>query len=94
MSAMTLAQSLARLAAAADRAGDGSVPALLDECLTRCADVATGASTAQRADVQQRLTVWRDVWPRLGKDPQFRAAVAREARRWSAQCGGGRDPLT
>ena len=84
MSAPTLPAWLARLADAAERGPSDGVPTLLAECLTACAQDATISKTSQ-ADVQQRLTVWRDVWPRLGQDPQFRAAVAREARRWSAQ---------
>ena len=31
------------------------------------------------------LQTWQDVWPRLGGQREFRAAVAREARRWSQQ---------
>ena len=34
-------------------------------------------------DLQTRVATWRLVWPRLGKDPQFRNAVAREAHAWS-----------
>ena len=85
MSALTFSASLGRLADAAERGPSDGVPALLAECLAACAHDATLSKTSQ-ADVQQRLTVWRDVWPRLGQDPQFRAAVAREARRWSALC--------
>lgn len=29
------------------------------------------------------LQAWRDVWPRLGRQLEFRQAVAREARLWS-----------
>ena len=34
-------------------------------------------------DLRLRVTTWREVWPRLGKDPQFRNAVARESHAWS-----------
>ena len=33
--------------------------------------------------VQQALETWRAVWPRLGAQREFRAAVAREARLWA-----------
>ena len=83
----TLAHTLERVADAADHDGAAaSMTALLSECLACCAagDI-TGAARAHLQDLQQRLTVWHDVWPRLGCDPQFRVAVAREAHRWSAQ---------
>ncbi len=84
MSTTMIATVLKRLADAADRGPSEHVPPLLAECLEVCARDA-GSSKAPWADLQQRLTVWRDVWPRLGQDPQFRAAVAREARRWTEQ---------
>ena len=84
MNAATLGETLTQLADAADRGHAGAVPAILQACLASCAQAA-GLPAVQRADVQQRLTVWRDVWPRLGQDPQFRAAVAREARRWATE---------
>ncbi len=34
-------------------------------------------------DLQVRVSTWLEVWPRLGKDIDFRNAVAREARIWS-----------
>ena len=34
------------------------------------------------SDLQVRVATWREVWPRLGKDPQFRNAVARESHAW------------
>ncbi len=83
MSAPTLSTSLGRLADAAERGPSDGVPTLLAECLAACAHEST-MPQARQADLQQRLTVWRDVWPRLGQDPLFRAAVAREARRWLA----------
>ena len=79
MSAATLAAALTRLADAADRGSAAAVAVALQDAL---------ALSATTADLPQRLTVWRDVWPRLGQDPQFRAAVAREARRWAEQCAG------
>ena len=85
-----LAQQLGRLADAADRGQPNVVPALLEKCLALCVEaVSAGASRSTVADLQQRLKVWLDVWPRLGKDPQFRAAVAREARHWASQCARG-----
>ena len=84
MSAATaLREQLAQLAEAAERGSAERVPAALSSCLAACATAV--AAKTPLADLQQRLTVWRDVWPRLGTDPQFRAAVAREAHRWSAE---------
>ena len=80
--ATTLGEQLTQLAEAAERGPAERVPVVLSSCLAACAPP---TAKTQLADLQQRLTVWRDVWPRLGKDPQFRAAVAREARRWSAE---------
>ena len=34
-------------------------------------------------DLQTRVATWHLVWPRLGGDPQFRNAVAREAHAWA-----------
>ena len=88
MSTTPLAASLEQLADAADRGPSPNVPSLLAACLAACARD-TSVSQAQLVDLQQRLTVWRDVWPRLGTDPQFRAAVAREAHRWAASLPRG-----
>ena len=46
---------------------------------------AEGPSKAKEilTDLQMRVATWRLVWPRLGKDPEFRNAVAREAHAWS-----------
>ena len=35
------------------------------------------------ADIQPRLSMWSLIWPRLGAQPQFRNAVARESLAWS-----------
>ena len=35
------------------------------------------------SNVQQALETWRTVWPRLGAQQEFRAAVVREARLWA-----------
>jgi hypothetical protein len=35
------------------------------------------------AHVQTAAQTWREVWPRLGGQREFRHAVAREARLWS-----------
>ena len=79
MSAATaLSEQLMQLAEAAEGGSAERVPAVLSSCLAAC------ATKTQQDDLQQRLTVWRDAWPRLRQDPPFRAAVAREARRWSA----------
>lgn len=40
-------------------------------------------------NVQAALTTWHQVWPRLGAQRDFRAAVAREARLWSKKLSEG-----
>lgn len=50
-------------------------------CEWTVADAAPAMQT-MLADLQMRLAMWRRVYPRLGKQPAFRAAVAREAASW------------
>ena len=35
------------------------------------------------ANVKTAVETWQKVWPRLGRDKEFRLAVAREARLWA-----------
>lgn len=52
-----------------------------------CRHLAAHADSAQTrklcANIQTALNTWKAVWPRLGQQPEFRLAVAREARLWS-----------
>ena len=64
---------------------------LLTETFMRTQALCEGAvAQASRANaktlagnVQSALRTWQQVWPRLGSQPPFRQAVAREARLWS-----------
>ncbi len=65
---------------------DDGVPQLFAQTLTLCErTAATSSAETQRAlsQVRQALKTWTTVWPRLGSQPEFRLAVAREARLWS-----------
>ena len=49
------------------------------------------------ADVKPALQTWQQVWVRLGCDPEFRMAVAREAHLWAkrlADLAGLPEPTT
>ena len=52
-----------------------------------CRQFAEEASSAETkrlcGNIQSALNAWKEVWPRLGRQPEFRQAVAREARLWS-----------
>ena len=86
-----LAQVLEQLASAAEARGSDDVPRRLQECVALCVpEHAAGVPKAVLADAAQRLQVWREVWPRLGKDAQFRGAMGREARRLAADVARGR----
>ena len=39
------------------------------------------------AQLRPALQTWRDVWPRLGAQREFRLAIAREAHGWSKRLG-------
>ncbi|MBI3321102.1 MAG: hypothetical protein HYZ91_02405 [Candidatus Omnitrophica bacterium] len=52
-------------------------------CAAPVAQERNGAATPWLANVKTVLETWRQVWPRLGQDEEFRLAVAREARLWS-----------
>ena len=85
----SVAEHIARVAEQVDAgAGDAEVQELLAAARTRCAQEAAGAAPGQRrllANVQTALATWAEVWPRLGRQREFRAAVAREARLWSTR---------
>ncbi|MBI4342246.1 MAG: hypothetical protein HY599_02640 [Candidatus Omnitrophica bacterium] len=69
---------------------DGSpaeVIARLRAAWSRCdqdaAALPDGDARRRLANVQQALETWQRVWPRLGTQRDFRAAVVREARLWA-----------
>lgn len=64
-----------------------AIEKLLARLRTDCESAAAGAGSKAAketlAHVQQALDTWKSVWPRLGAQKEFRAAVVREARAWS-----------
>jgi hypothetical protein len=58
----------------------------LRQAESACAPSGDGRSTECRAALAQlstALEAWRTVWPRLGTDHEFRAAVVRECGMWA-----------
>ncbi len=85
------AESFAHLATCVmGREADAAVLAALTETRTRC-DAASAERPGQRAlfvNLQTALSTWQQVWPRLGGQGEFRAAVAREAEQWAKKLTG------
>ena len=56
-----------------------------------CADAASHTRAGQLrvlfTNVQTALETWQTVWPRLGRQREFRQAVAREANLWARKLG-------
>ena len=68
------------------RQPDAALSAMLTETETRCrwaADTSTEPVRSLLTNLTQPLQTWRQVWSRLGTQPEFRQAVAREAEMWS-----------
>lgn len=82
-------------AAAEARQPQRQLVALLEQAMTLCrhTDGLNGQEAQRRllAHLTTVLQTWRDVWPRLGTQREFRLAVAREARLWAQRL---RSPLT
>lgn len=83
-----VAEAFAALAACIEE--PGTEPAVIErvrlaESACERAVVRAGVTAAGRllTNVQQALETWRTVWPRLGAQREFRAAVVREARLWA-----------
>ncbi len=53
------------------------------DCESAVIPAASKEANAAFVQVQQTLGTWKDVWPRLGPQAEFRLAVAREARAWA-----------
>ena len=83
----TLSSDFSKLEALCARSKSGEVEPLLKEMARFMERSLAGESSKSiqelLSDLQVRVATWRDVWPRLGKDPQFRNAVARESHAWS-----------
>ena len=68
------------------RQPDAALGALFEETQRWCEQAASERSAEQAvllANLTTALTAWQQVWPRLGAQPEFRQAVAREADLWS-----------
>ena len=85
-----VAQAAAAFARIADHAGGraGEVTQALADgrqaCQTAAGDQAVDADTRQLfANLATAVEAWQSVWPRLGGQGEFRAAVIREAGQWA-----------
>ena len=81
-----LATHFARIASCVDaNTSDDDVSAILEETETFCEGLAADRSdeTQLLRNLKTALGTWRQVWPRLGSQREFRLAVAREAAQWS-----------
>ena len=68
------------------RGAEAQVLEILRHAESACAASGDGHDPQCRAALAQLATAletWRTVWPRLGKDPEFRAAVVRECGTWA-----------
>ena len=81
----TLAERFTAIAEWIDQGrDDAGLPPLLAQARVLCEQAAASAKAVpELANLQQALTTWETVWPRLGVQPEFRQAVAREARLWA-----------
>ncbi|MBI3996635.1 MAG: hypothetical protein HY352_03145 [Candidatus Omnitrophica bacterium] len=52
-------------------------------CAQASAQKQAGAAQELLRNVSTAVQTWEQVWPRLGQQPEFRLAVAREARMWA-----------
>ena len=68
---------------------DEAVVRLLTQAEVLCEEAAceeaSGELKTLLMDVRTALQTWQAVWPRLGRQPEFRRAVAREAQQWSTR---------
>lgn len=90
--AARVAASFARIAAGIEQqAPVHTVGTLLEETETFCewASISSQGDTAALfGNLKQALATWRQVWPRMGSQQEFRQAVAREAAMWSKRLQG------
>ena len=81
-----IAAQFARIAACVEeRRDDAELADTLRETRALCEWAAQppSASAELFTNLTTALETWRTVWPRLGRQPEFRQAVAREAGRWA-----------
>ena len=66
---------------------DASIMALMEEGERLCGHTVPGPDEAKELlpRLVTMLQTWRTVWQRLGRQHDFRLAVVREARLWSAR---------
>ena len=73
------------------RQSDRVVTEALKAAHALCAEAAAQAQGAAArtlfTNVQTALETWQTVWPRLGRQREFRQAVTREAGLWSRKLG-------
>lgn len=61
-----------------------------DDAVSQRIAQALAAAGREQERLRTVLETWQQVWPRLGRQPEFRGAVVREARRWAEQLAGTR----
>ena len=69
-----------------ERKPEAALSAMLEETHTLCQGAAaegSGDIASLLSNLTKALETWRQVWPRLGAQQEFRLAVAREATLWS-----------
>ena len=82
-----IAARFAQLASAVEAGRpEAVVTALLEEAEASCrrgAQESRGETASLLANLTQALKTWREVYPRMGRQREFRLAVCREAGMWS-----------
>ena len=82
-----LASGFAQIATCVtQRASTATLTAAMAQAQALCGTLAGGDSAevnALLANLHKALETWRNVWPQLGEQKDFRRAVAREAGLWS-----------
>ena len=67
---------------------------LRQDCAIAAAQATSEEARESFVQVQQALETWHRVWPKLGTQPEFRLAVAREARLWSNRLAAFHHPVS
>ena len=89
MSAVTrLTTQLGSITAAIEGGkSDTAITALLTELQRTCEEWTVQPSSASAkqwvSNLQTVIQTWKEIWPRMGGQREFRLAVARETRLWS-----------
>lgn len=66
-----------------DETVHSALAALKAVCAQTVAQELPRASKDLVSNISTAIQTWEQVWPRLGGQPEFRLAVAREARMWA-----------